>query len=120
MREGFSSGPAFADWRGKLAETREYNDILRSFLKRIQADKELGMISEKDDVDKCYGFFRTWRKSAENAARAAGLKVDVQKAMNHWHTIESAKGKRPKFDMVEHYSSSEMLMPVTWRYSFVQ
>ena len=119
-REGFTSGPAFADRKGKLAQTREYNNILRSFLKRIQADKDLGMISEKDDVDKFYGFFRTWRKSAENAARAAGLEADVQKAMNRWHTIESAKGKRPKFDMVEHYSSSEMLMPVTWRYSFVQ
>lgn len=94
--------------------------MLRSFLKRIQADKDLGMIAEKEEVEKYYGFHRTWRKSAENAARAAGLEADVQKAMDRWGKFESAKGKKPRFDMVEHYSSSEMLMPVTWKYSFVQ
>ena len=119
-REGHTSGPAFADSTGRLANTREYNAVLRAFLTRIQADKHLGMLTEKDDIEKNYGFFRTWRKSAENAARAAGLEADVQKAMNRWSTIESAQGKRPKFNMIEHYSSSEMLMPVTWRYSYVQ
>ncbi len=40
--------------------------------------------------------------------------------MNRWRKIEEAKGKRPQFSMVDHYSHARDLMPVTWRYSFVQ
>ena len=56
-REEFKSGPAFTDSGGNLAKTRgEYDNIVRSFIKRIQADKELGMMEDKDNVDRFYGF----------------------------------------------------------------
>jgi hypothetical protein len=57
---------------------------------------------------------------AEGRARAAGLDGSVQDAMNRWRKIEQAKGRRPRFNMVDHYSHAQDLMPVTWRYSFVQ
>jgi hypothetical protein len=40
--------------------------------------------------------------------------------MNRWRTIENAKGGRPCFNMVKHYSHARDLMTVTWRYSYVQ
>ena len=52
--------------------------------------------------------------------RAAGLDESVQTAMNRWRIIEQAKGRRPRFNMVEHYTHARDLMPVTWRYSYVQ
>ena len=52
--------------------------------------------------------------------RAAGLDESVQTAMNRWRTIEQVKGRRPRFNMVEHYTHARDLMPVTWRYSYVQ
>ena len=97
----------------------EYDDILHTFLKEIQSEGD-DLILETDDVVKNYRFFRSFRKSAEGRARAAGLDSDMQNAMNRWKKIENARGCRTKFNMVDHYSTARDLMPVTWRYSYVQ
>ena len=97
----------------------EYDDTLHTFLKEIQSEGD-ELILDTDDVVKNYRFFRSFRKSAEGRARAAGLDSDMQNAMNRWKKIENALGRRPKFNMVDHYSTARDLMPVTWRYSYVQ
>ena len=76
------------------------------------------LISKEDDVQSNYSLFRTFRKTAEARARAAGLDASVLNAMNRWRTIENAKGGRPHFNMIEHYSNARDLMPETWRYSY--
>ena len=78
------------------------------------------LILETDDVVKNYRFFRSFRKSAEGRARAAGLDSDMQNAMNRWKKIENARGRIPRFNMVDHHSTAQDLMPITWRYSYVQ
>ena len=75
---------------------------------------------QDDDIYRNYSFFRIFRKTAEGRARAAGLDSDIQNAMNRWKKVERSKGRRPKFNMVDHYSTVRDLMPVTWRYSYVQ
>ena len=117
--EGHVAGPAFGRPDGSIAPMAEYDDILHTFLKEIQSESN-DLILETDDVVKNYRFFRSFRKSAEGRARAAGLDSDMQNAMNRWKKIESARGRRPKFNMVDHYSTARDLMPVTWRYSYVQ
>ena len=97
----------------------EYDDTLHTFLKEIQSEGD-ELILDTDDVVKNYRFFRSFRKSAEGRARAAGLDSNMQNAMNRWKKIENARGRRPKFNMVDHYSTARDLMPVTWRYSYVQ
>ena len=97
----------------------EYDDILHTFLKEMQSEGN-DLILETDDVVKNYCFLRSFRKSAEGRARAAGLDSDMQTAMNRWKKIENARGRRPKFNMVDHYSTARDLMHVTWRYSYVQ
>ena len=79
-----------------------------------------GLISEGDDIQANYGFSRTFHRTAEGGACAANLDTSVQNAMNHWKKIEQAKGRCPRFNMVDHYSHAKDLMHVTWRYSFVQ
>ncbi len=74
-------------------------------------------ISEADNVHANYGFSRTFRRTAEGRARAANLDTGIQNAMNRWKKIEQAKGKCPRFNMVDHYSHARDLMHVTWRYS---
>jgi hypothetical protein len=71
-------------------------------------------------VEVNYGFSRTFRRTEESQARGANLYSGVQNAMNRWRKIEEAKGKCPRFNMVDHYSHAQELMPVTWHYSFVQ
>jgi len=117
--EGHIGGPAFGRPDGTIAPMAEYDDTLHTFLKEIQSEGD-DLILETDDVVKNYRFFRSFRKSAEGRARAAGLDSDMQNAMNRWKKIENARGRRPKFNMVDHYSTARDLMPVTWRYSYVQ
>ena len=118
--ENCINGPAFGDTQGEVARQRDYNEVLRHFLSLLRDDPNCNLIMNDDDIHKNYSFFRTFRKTAEGRARAAGLDSDIQNAMNRWRKVERAKGRRPKFSMVDHYSTVRDLMPVTWRYSYVQ
>ena len=117
--EGHTSGPAFGRADGYIDPMAKYDDVLHTFLKEVQAENN-DLILETDDVVKNYRFFRSFRKSAEGRARAAGLDSDMQNTMNRWKKVENARGRRPKFNMVDHYSTARDLMPITWRYSYVQ
>jgi hypothetical protein len=117
--EGFVNGPEFGNRRGEVVLMSEYDAMLHYFLGRIQSEHSQ-IIDPSDMVETAYSFFRSFRRTAEGPARAAELDVSVQDAMNRWRKIEEAKGKRPRFNMVDHYSHARDLMSVTWRYSFVQ
>ena len=119
QQEGWINGPAFGHRDNSVMSLRELDGLLHFFLKRIQKE-DPSLIAAHDNVYKNYGFFRTFWKTAEGRARAANLESDVQNAMNRWRKIECARGRMPRFSMVEHYSNARDLMSVTWRYSYVQ
>jgi hypothetical protein len=79
-------------------------------LGRIQKE-HLNLISKTDDIQANYGLSRMFRRTAKGRARAANLDSDK---------IEQAKGRCPRFNMVDHYSHAQDLMHVPWSYSFVQ
>lgn len=118
-REGWCEGPAFGHKDGSVMSLRELDGLLHYFLERIQTEDET-LIAGVDCVSDNYGFFRSFRKTAEGRARAANLESDVQNSMNRWRKIESARGRMPRFSMVDHYTNARDLMRVTWRYSYVQ
>ena len=117
--EGCVSGPAFGDKNGRLASQARYNDIFRMYLKRVQ-NETIGLIAKDDDIDMYYGLSRTPRKTAVQRARNAGLGSDVVDAMNRWETIEAAGARKASMKMRDHYSDARQMMPVTWRYAYVQ
>jgi hypothetical protein len=117
--EGWIKGPAFGSRTGEVALMSEYDAMLHFFLKSIQTEHPQ-IVDPTDEVETTYSFFRLFRRTAEGRARAAGLDISVQDAMNCWRKVEEAKGKRPRFNMIDHYTHARDLMPVTWRYSFVQ
>ena len=117
--ENCISGPAFGNSCGEVAKQRDYNEVLRHFLAVLRDDPNCNLIMNDDDIHKNYSFFHTFRKTAEGRARATGLGSDIQKAIHRWKKVERAKGRRPKFNMVDHYSTVRDLMPVTWRYLYV-
>ena len=118
-KEGHRAGPAFGYRGGSVETISEYDDILGGFLRLIQIERP-DLISPSDPVEEKYSLLRTFHRTAEGRARTANLDTGDQNAMNRWQKIEDAKGKRPRFNMVEHYSHARELMNVTWRYSFVQ
>jgi hypothetical protein len=117
--EGCVHGPAFGTTATRASTCREYDTKLHYFLEMIQQESN-SLIDDSDDVTGNYGFYRTFRKTSETRARIAGIDSDMINAMNRWKTIERAQGRRPKWSMVDLYSDACQLMPVTWRYSFVQ
>jgi hypothetical protein len=119
QEENCTAGPGFGHKDGSVALMREYDEVLQSFLSVIQQEDN-DLIAVTDDVQALYGLSRTFRRTAEGRARAANLESDVQNAMNRWRKVEQAKGKCPRFNMVDHYAHARDLMHVTWRYSFVQ
>ena len=90
------------------------------FLKQLQMDSQCDLVTREEDIKKDCSFFRSFRKSAEGRARAAGLDADIQNAMNRWKKIERAKGRRPRFDMADHYTAARDMMQVTLRNSYAQ
>ena len=119
QEENCTTGPGFGHMDGVVASMREYDEVIQSFLSVIQQEDN-DLIDATDDVQTNYGLFRTFRRTAEGRARAAKLESDVQNTMNRWRKIEQARGRRPRFNMVDHYAHARDLMHVTWRYSFVQ
>ncbi len=113
------SEPAFGYSDGSIAAMLEYNSILYHFLALIQQE-DSNLITENDDVKAHYSLFCSLQKTAEGRAWAAHLNSDMQNAMNRWKKIKAAKGRRPRFNMVDHYSQVRDLMSVTWRYLYIQ
>jgi hypothetical protein len=119
QEENCTTGPGFGHKDGSVTLMREYDEILQSFLTIIQQD-DSNLIEKTDDIQTNYGLSHTFRRTAEGWARATNIDSNVQNAMNRWRKIEQAKGKCPRFNMVEHYAHARDLMHITWRYSFVQ
>jgi hypothetical protein len=115
-QEGRFHGPAFTTSTGKLAVPTDYDAVFREYLKRVQHDTDL--IEDSINVDVYFSLSRTPRKSATARAQRANLSKEHIDKMNRWRTIENAKGKRPRFNMQQHYSEACLLMPTTWFYSY--
>ncbi|KAL3788389.1 hypothetical protein ACHAWO_011011, partial [Cyclotella atomus] len=114
--EGRSNGYAFNNPDGSCESPTEYNAVVRQYFTSVR-DEDEGLIDVDADVIR-FGVSRTYRKSSESRARAAGIPKDQVETMNWWRKIERAKGKMPQFDMADHYADAKQLSTLTWRYSY--
>lgn len=115
--EGRESGPLFADCVGNLEKSLDYNALFVGYLEEVQLKTDL--ISKDDDVASLYSIYRTPRKSANTRAARSGLGKKNRDEMNRWRTVENARGRRPRFNMRQHYAEAALLMPTTWLYSYI-
>ena len=79
--EGHVHCPAFGNADGSLGFLSDYDVYLHELLKTVQQEPD-SFLDKDDDVEANYSFFRTFRKTAEDRARAAHLDSSVQNAMN--------------------------------------
>ena len=114
--EGRMTGYAFADQMGQELETAEFNALVRHYLQEMRSD-DPDKYNLNEDMAR-YGISRTYRKASESRARRAGIKEEEVTIMNRWHTFESAKGRRPRQAMIDHYADAKALSSVTWKYSY--
>lgn len=114
--ESRSSGYAFNNADGSPPSPTDYNAGVRHYLKQIQ-DLHPELLDPNEDLIR-YGIARTYRKASENRARRAGIPKEHVEAMCRWQTIEKAKGKQPRFQMVDHYSSADQMGVLMWKYNY--
>jgi hypothetical protein len=115
-QEGRHRGFAFQNADGTPPSGADYNILVRQYLREIQ-DTNPKLFSPDEDLMR-YGISQTYRKSAENRARQAGMKEEDVTVMNRWRTTEQAQGRRPRHAMIDHYSDARALVSITWRYSY--
>ena len=87
------------------------------YLKHVQV--EILLIQVDYNLDVMFSINRTSRKSALTRAVRANIAKEHQDQMNRWRTVENSQGRRPRFNMRQHYSEAVLLMPTTWFYSYV-
>ena len=89
---------------------------MRHYIQIIQEEDE-NLFDAKSELVR-YGISRTFRKTSETRARRAGIPKDQVEMVNRWRKIERAGGRKPNFDMADHYSDASQLGTLTWRYSY--
>ena len=113
--EGRSHGPAFCDAMGLPVESGVYEATFHEMLIRIQI-RLPDLIAPEINVREEYGISRSFRRGSDTHAKnqgVSGLDIDV---MNRWRTIESAKGRRPRMNMRDHYSEVRQMLTSLLRY----
>ena len=90
-------------------------DILERLLMIQEARPEL--ISKEVQVYEEYGVNRSFQWGATSEARTRGVAPEDIDLINRWRSFESAKGKRPRMSMRDHYSDIRLMVPALVRFS---
>ena len=112
------SGWGFVKIDGSKMSFQEMNDLFTSCIESIQMeDSENRLKLENTDVREEYSINRSCRRGSTTHAQNQGIPADIIQIQNRWSTSENAKGRRPKFNMLETYSEIRDMVPAMLRYS---
>ena len=110
---------AFVSSDGSKMPFGEMNDIILTQLELVKDDDEdlktLGL--EQFDIREDFSINRSFRRGSETHALNQGVPEQVIIAQNRWKKVEAAKGRKPRFSMVEHYADIHQLIPTMVKYS---
>ena len=115
-QEGRSWGPAFANANGSLAVGSKFDTVFRKYLKQVQ-DKT-SWISGDANINVFFSLSCTPRKYVLTRSRRYNLVRKYLYSINWWMTIESATGRRSRFNIHQRYSKVYSLIPTTFFYSY--
>jgi len=108
--QGRLQGPAFSDEEGNIAHSCKYELAIMDHLAAIQeADPDL--IPKDMGIYEEFGISRSFRRGATSTARAQGVDDRQVDLVNRWRSFESARGRKPRFTMHDHYSDIRILIP---------
>jgi len=114
--QGICQGPAFSTEPGLVLNVRWLElEILERFVSIQQANSDL--IPQEVNVYEDYGISRSFRRGSTTEARNKRVNEEDIDLMNRWRSFESAKGRRPRMRMQDHYSDIAQMVPSLLRYS---
>ena len=115
-------GLAIADKHGKMLKMRELDELLHEVLEEIfEFNQNLfsGDIKTLEDVRKFYQCFRLFRRGSDTRAleqKVSPADIDI---VNRWRKVEAGSGRRPGFNMQQHYAQFDLLLKPFLRYTLV-
>jgi len=108
--QGMLQGPTFLDEEGNIARSRKYELAIMDRLAAIQeADPDL--IPKDMDIYEEFGTSRSFQRGATSTERVRGVDDRQVDLVNRWGSFESARGRKPRFTMHDHYSDIRILIP---------
>ena len=109
---------AFVTERDEKLSFQEMNKMFHDGLEKVkEEDSEdlLGLLNT--DIHEEYSINRSCRRGSATHAQNQKIPEATIRMQNRWSMIETSKGRRPNFNMVETYSDIEYLIPAIIQYS---
>jgi hypothetical protein len=111
-------GWAFVDEKKEKLTFQKMNDIFFDCLERIQLEDVSNLHKLRDiNIREEYSINRSCRRGSTTHARNQGIPSSTIELQNRWSTKENAKGRRPKYNMIETYSEIRDMIPAFLKYS---
>ena len=110
----------FVNQQGTKMSFGDMNDIVLDQLelvKELDAKKDRLKLQEFEELREEFSINRSFRRGSSTHAQNRKIPVPVIDTQNRWRKVERAKGRRPKFSMIENYSDIEQLIPTMVQYS---
>ena len=117
---GHKDGPAISDEHGKMFNVRDLDDMLHDVLvdlfdlKRNLFPEDIKTVEE---IRKFYQCFRSFRRASDTRALEVKVSTPDIDIVNRWRKVEAAEGRRPGFDMKQHYAQFDLLLKPFLRYT---
>ena len=119
--QGFVTGPAISDMRGRILSHRSLNDSLLEILDDLfDSHRELfpASISDRETLRKRVQVYRTLRRTSNTRAIDKKVPKSDIDVVNRWKSLERADGNRPHRPMRQHYAELELLFGPFLRYTW--
>jgi hypothetical protein len=110
-KQGRNWGPVFCGSDGKVASTREYEEVFYELLEAVQ-ERSPDLFSKDIDIREDYGLSRSMRRGSTTLATLLKVAGPIIDAVNRWRAVENARGCRPGLPMRQHYAEIAMLVPL--------
>jgi hypothetical protein len=115
----FDDESAFNSKSGEKLRFTEMNSLILDCLELVQiSDEKENKLGLKDiEIREDFSINRSFKRGSATHAQNQGLSAHIIEVQGRWRKFESARGRKPKLAMIEHYSDIEQLIPTLVQYS---
>lgn len=121
ISRGFTNGPLFSDWEGKVFTTDALDKMLCEILEELFDEKPSlfpASVTNREEISDCYQVYRSIRRSSDTRALEQKVSASDIDIVNRWQKMEKAQGNRPALQMKYHYVQVAILLEPFLRYTF--
>ena len=115
-KRGISTGPLFANQKGKPMSISELDVHFHRILMEVQRTRA-SVIPDHVKIEEVYSTFRSLRRGATSEAQNVNMSDTVINANNRWRKQMRSKGMKPGMSMMEHYTDANVAAPTLLQFS---